>query len=128
MLATRLLHAPRADLEVDLVVALLSGLAADVARDRGPVTTVPANRCLQLDQLGLAPCPSPVLLFLRFLYQLSSCCWSLSGLDGICGSGLGVLELFAAVCRSRVARGNKRVYEDLRDVADDDGYGDEAGT
>jgi hypothetical protein len=38
-----------------LVLALLAGLAADVARDGGPVAAVPINRCLELDQLGLAP-------------------------------------------------------------------------
>jgi hypothetical protein len=49
------LHAPRRDLKLDLLEALLFGLAADVARNGGPVTTVPVNRCLELDQLGLAP-------------------------------------------------------------------------
>ncbi len=50
-----LLHAPCGDLELHLVEALLSGLASDVARDGDPVAAVPVNRCLELDQLGLAP-------------------------------------------------------------------------
>jgi hypothetical protein len=52
---TWLLHAPRGDLFFNFAFALLFGLAADVARDGGPVETVPVNRCLELDQLGLAP-------------------------------------------------------------------------
>ncbi len=49
------MHAPCRDLKLDLVEALLLGLEADVARDGGPVPTVPVNRCLEMDQLGLAP-------------------------------------------------------------------------
>ncbi len=50
-----LLHAPRGDLLGDLVAALLSGLAADVARDGGPVAAVPINCRHELEELGLAP-------------------------------------------------------------------------
>ena len=54
-LASRLLHAPCRDLLVDLVIALLSGLAADIARDSGPVPAVQGHGSLKRGQLDLAP-------------------------------------------------------------------------
>jgi hypothetical protein len=54
-LATRLLHAPRGDLALDLVSALICGPAADVARDGDPDAAVPVNCLHELEELGLAP-------------------------------------------------------------------------